>query len=112
MVTLDASYHSSLGEILEFVAEAGLDTHELANHNALRCLERVPNINALNIRQYHSGDQYVAISYTWPGAWTRLYSIANPSVMLRDGRPSASEHISVFMLMVLDDILAENSPRP
>ena len=60
----------------------------------------------LKVRAYRTGDQYVAVSYTWPGAWTRLHSSTRSSTILRDGKQITSEHISNFMVLVCDDILS------
>jgi hypothetical protein len=88
------------------VTESSLETHEAATDEALRCLLRIPETNALDIRQYQAGDPYVAISYTWPSAWTRLHSSTHDSTTLRNGKHAASDHISAFMVMVFDQILA------
>lgn len=96
----------SLYDVLDFVREARSSVNELAAQHPLRCLKRISQDEVLNIQPYRAADQYVAISYTWPGAWTRLYSSAKSSTILRDGKQITSEHISKFMVIVFDYILS------
>ncbi|OQN96839.1 hypothetical protein B0A48_17399 [Cryoendolithus antarcticus] len=105
----DAPGELLLSDALALVACGQPGADELAQPHAIRYLERIPQTNALVLQTYRPDDQYVAISYTWPGSWTRLYSSDNPSMTLRNGVPTKSTHISVFMVKVFDDILASSA---
>ena len=99
----------SLVDVLEYA-----ETHQSSSSTALpekplRCLKRGTESNSLHTQAYSAQD-YVAVSYTWPSkAWTRLYD-SNVSTKVWDGKHcSDSEHISLFMLHVLDKLLPMTS---
>ena len=79
--------------------------HFAAQH-PLRCISHTIRDEASSVQPYRDGEQYMAVSYTWPGGWQRLYTSLQPSLVVRNGKRGLFEHVSMFMTVVFDFILA------
>lgn len=103
---LHSSQEGSLHDILSMIANAKPIEGHLAAQDPLRCIFRTIGADASTVLPYRAGEPYMAVSYTWPGSWQRLYASLQPSPVVRDEECGLSEHVSLFMTLVFDFILA------
>lgn len=94
----------SLKDVLEYVEASRPLLSTAVAERPLRCLKRGLPRKGLNVESF-SQQEYIAISYTWPGEqWVRLYDSNIPTEVWNGAVCSMSEHISKFMLHVFDEL--------
>ncbi|KAK3703455.1 hypothetical protein LTR37_014445 [Vermiconidia calcicola] len=103
---LDPLQKWSLHETLGLIDNARLKDGQLAAQHPLRCISHTIGAEASSVQPYCAGEQYMAVSYTWPGGWQRLYTSLLPSLVVRNGKRGLSKHVSIFMTVVFDFVLA------
>lgn len=94
----------SLADVLQYVEASRPSSPTMVAEQPLRCLKKGLQSNSLSVEAF-SQQEYIAISYTWPGEqWVRLYDSNVPTEVWDEAVCSMSEHISKFMLHVFDEL--------